>query len=107
MLLVATHVSNGATSSCLPKKKRKKRWATSTTSGGLAIGHVFGSPSKATDACVDGPGSEGLHLVNVSVFSLQQLVLFFNSLNKKTDSQITKAILGIFVLIIKKIIKKC
>ena len=23
-----------------------------TTSGGLAIGHVFGSPSKATDACV-------------------------------------------------------
>ena len=50
-LLVATHVLNGATSSCLPRK-RQNRWATSCTSGGLAIGHVFGSPSKATDTCV-------------------------------------------------------
>ena len=50
-LLVGTHVSNGATSSCLPRKQKK--WgATSTTSDGLAIGHVFGSLSKATDACV-------------------------------------------------------
>ena len=31
----------------LPTQKAKNRWATSTKRGGLTIGHVFGSPSKA------------------------------------------------------------
>ena len=53
-LLVGQHASNGDNSSFwqLPTQKVKTRWATSTTSSGLAIGHVFDSPSKATDACV-------------------------------------------------------
>ena len=36
----------------LSTQKVRSRWATSTTISGLANGHVFGSPSKATDACV-------------------------------------------------------
>ena len=51
-LLVGQHISNGANYSFwqLPTQK-----ATSTESSGLAIGHVFGSPPKAMDACVIGP----------------------------------------------------
>ena len=49
-----TRLEWGYTSSFwqLPTQKAKTQWATTTTSGGLAIGRVFGSPSKATNACV-------------------------------------------------------
>ena len=50
----ATCIELGANSSFwqLPTQKSKTRWAASCASGGLAIGHVFGSPSKTMDACV-------------------------------------------------------
>ena len=49
--LVGQPVSNGANSSFwqLSTQKAKTQWATTTASSGLAIGHVFDSPSKATD----------------------------------------------------------
>ena len=73
-LLVGTHVSNGATSSGLPRK-RQNRWATSCTSGGPMIGHVFGSPSKAMDACVY--ITQNIHPYTQFMTSMQKLRLFY------------------------------
>ena len=45
----------------------------STTSGGLAIGHVFGSPSKATDTCVYQLQHTGLHQLKLDDLIIQPI----------------------------------
>ena len=69
----------------LPTQKAKTRWATSTTSSGLAIGHVFDSSSKATDAC-EGAELGGYHIDRCKFTDANQNCLIDNQPAKVSRS---------------------
>ena len=61
-------------SSYLPRSKT--RWATATTSGGLAIGHVFGRPRTPLNALTPGNECTERHvLICVEAYSIIFLLL--------------------------------
>ena len=109
-LLVGQHVSNGANSRFwqLPTQKAKTMWATTFPSGGLAIGHVFGSPSKTTNACVADSLENVIFKYILLLKSMQcgpiQVSSKFHSFDG--EKQIHKSLFSLFVVLVYRVYDK-